>query len=329
MEAKAYRRVGGVITCQLCWHFCKIEKEGKCGVRFVKNGKLFTKTYGNLSAIESRPMEIKPFFHFLPGRNAVTFSTYSCNLDCPWCQNWHLSKAKPPSDYNPVKPEEVVEIAISNGDSATCASFNEPTLLFEFLLDLFPLAKSRGLFNTMVSNGYLTPLALKMLREAGLDAINIDVKGDESVYEEYCGGRAEFVWRTAEKAKKMGIHVEIVCLLITDLNDDEDTVRWIVENHLRRLGSEVPLHFTRYFPAYLFDRPPTPVERLERAIEIAKREGVEFVYIGNVPYHRYENTYCPNCGELLIKRRSYRVLDNCVRNGKCWRCGREIYGLFV
>ncbi len=328
--ARAWRRVGNEIICQLCYHFCRLRegKFGRCKARFVKDGELYTLTYGNVSAMESRPMEIKPFFHFLPGKTAITFSTYSCNLDCPWCQNWHLSKVSPPMSYSVVKPEEVVEKALIFGDVATCASFNEPTLLYEYLLDLFPLAKSRGLFNTIVSNGYMTPSALKELVKAGLDAMNVDLKGDERVYR-LCGGKAKNVLKTIKTAKKLGVHLEVVCLLITDLNDDEDSVRWVVENHLKYAGAEVPLHFTRYFPAYLFKRPPTPVERIERAIEIAKREGVEFVYIGNVPGHTYENTYCPNCGELLIKRHSFRVIEVRLKNGRCWRCGREIYGFFI
>ncbi len=328
--ARAWRRVGNEIICQLCYHFCRLREGefGRCKARFVKDGELYTLTYGNVSAMESRPMEIKPFFHFLPGKTAITFSTYSCNLDCPWCQNWHLSKVSPPMSYSVVKPEEVVEKALIFGDVATCASFNEPTLLYEYLLDLFPLAKSRGLFNTIVSNGYMTPLALKELVKAGLDAMNVDLKGDERVYR-LCGGKAKNVLKTIKTAKKLGVHLEVVCLLITDLNDDEDSVRWVVENHLKYAGAEVPLHFTRYFPAYLFKRPPTPVERIERAIEIAKREGVEFVYIGNVPGHTYENTYCPNCGELLIKRYSFRVIEVRLKNGRCWRCGREIYGFFI
>ena len=183
------------------------------------------------------------------------------------------------------------------------------------------------MFNTIVSNGYISPFALKNLANAGLDAMNVDLKGDDRVYR-LCGGKAKNVLKTIKTAKKLGIHLEVVCLLITDLNDDEDCVRWLVENHLRYAGSEVPLHFTRYFPAYLFENPPTPVERIERAIEIAKKEGVEFVYIGNVPGHTYENTYCPNCGELLIKRYSYRVLDVRLKGNKCWRCGKEIYGYF-
>jgi pyruvate formate lyase activating enzyme len=329
-KAKAYRKVRDGVVCQLCWHFCKLREGdfGKCGTRFVKDGVLYTLTYGNISAIESRPMEIKPFFHFFPGKTAITFSTYSCNLDCPWCQNWHLSKRTPPLSYRLVKPEEMTEKALTFGDIATCASFNEPTLLFEFLLDLFQLAKTRGLFNTMVSNGYITPLALKMLVDAGLDAMNVDLKGDDEVYESYCGGKAKNVLKTIKKAKELGVHLEIVNLLVTDVNDDEDCIRWVVENHLKNAGCEVPLHFTRYFPAYLFSNPPTPVERIEKAVEIAKKEGVEYVYIGNVPGHRYESTYCPNCGELLIKRYSYRVLDVRLKGNRCWKCGKEIYGVF-
>ncbi len=329
-EAKAYRKVRDGVVCYLCYHFCKLRdgEIGKCRARFVKNGKLYTLTYGNVSAMESRPMEIKPFFHFLPSKTAITFSTYSCNLDCPWCQNWHLSKVSPPKDYKALNPEDIVEKALIFGDIATCASFNEPTLLYEFLLDLFGMAKNYRLYNTMVSNGYITPLALKNLVKAGLNAMNIDLKGDEEVYKKYCGGKVKNVLKTIETARKLNVHIEVVCLIVTDVNDDEDCIRWIVENHLKYADSYIPIHFTRYFPAYLFDKPPTPIEKMERAIEIAKREGIEFVYIGNVPGHRYENTYCPNCGELLIKRYSYRVLDIRLRDNRCWKCGKEIYGLF-
>ncbi len=273
-------------------------------------------------------MEIKPFFHFLPGKTAITFSTYSCNLDCPWCQNWHISKVRPPVTYRPIKPEEIVEKALTFGDVATCASFNEPTLLYEYLLDLFPLAKERGLYNTMVSNGYVSPYALRELVKAGLDAINVDLKGDQRTYD-LCGGNVKNVLKTIKTVRNLGVHLEVVCLLINGLNDDEDCIRWLIEMHLKHAGEEIPLHFTRYFPAYLFKNPPTPVERLEKAVEMAKKEGVMFAYVGNVPGHKYENTYCPKCGEVLIKRYSFEVLDIRLRGNVCWRCGTEIYGLFT
>jgi pyruvate formate lyase activating enzyme len=328
-EAKLYRRAGSEALCQLCWRFCKIKDgySGFCKVRVNKGGRLYTLTYGKLSALESRPIEIKPFFHFLPGSTSMTFSTYSCNLTCPWCQNWRLSKSLPDGQY--ISPHQVVERAMIFGDDSTCASLNEPTLLFEYLLDVFSLAQKRGLMNTMVSNGYMSVLALKELERSGLNALNVDVKGDEEVYERYCGGRVKYVWKVISEAIKLGIHVEVVCLVITDINDSDECLMDIVENHLRYAGGEIPIHFTRYFPAYKFKNPPTPVETLEKAIEMAKRRGISFAYIGNVPGHRYENTYCPECGETLVKRYHVRVFENRIENGRCWRCGREIYGIWI
>lgn len=329
MEAALYRRVGEKLVCQLCWRFCKLKEgeEGYCRVRRNVGGKLATTTYGKLSHLESRPVEIKPFFHFLPGSRSMTFSTYSCNLDCPWCQNWSISKLTPPESLRETTPEEVVELALLMRDKSTCASLNEPTLLYEYLLDVFRLAKERGLKNTMVSNGYMSIMALRNLREAGLDAMNVDVKGDGRIYREYCNGRVDYVWRVVEKAVKLGIHVEVVCLLVSGVTD-ENVVREIVQEHLRRAGSFVPVHFTRYFPAYRFSAPPTKIDFLEWAVKHARKEGVEFAYIGNVPGHRFENTYCPDCGELLVRRYSYSVVENRVLNGCCPRCGREIYGVW-
>jgi len=309
---------------------CKIGEgeKGKCNARINVSGRLYTLTYGNISAVESRPMEIKPFFHFLPGTTSITFSTYSCNLSCIWCQNWRISRALPPENYELVPPQEIVRRAIKAKDASTCASFNEPTLLFEYLLDLFPLAREHGLKNTMVSNGYMTPKALKMLIDAGLDAINIDIKGNEEVYRDYCGGKSDkYVWKNIELAARK-IHVEVVNLLVTDVNDSEDDVIEVVEKHLKYAGSSVPIHFTRYFPAFMFSKPPTAIPKLEKAVEIAKREGIEFAYIGNVPGHRYENTYCPNCKAVLIKRYHFSVIEDRTKNGKCPECGKEIYGVW-
>lgn len=325
-EAKLYRKLGDGVVCQLCWRFCRIREgeAGFCGVRVVKEGKLQTLTYGNLSHLESRPIEIKPFFHFLPGSTSATFSSYSCNLECPWCQNWRISRALP-TETRKIPPSRVVEFAIRHGDKSTCASLNEPTLLFEYLLDLFPLAKQAGLRNTMVSNGYMTLLALRELKNAGLDAINIDVKGDNKAYE-LIGGKVENVWKVIREAEKLGLHLEIVCLLVSGVSDDEEIVRAIVQK-LAEINPEIPVHFTRYFPAFLFRNPPTAIEKLERAVEIARKE-LSYAYIGNVPGHEYENTYCPECGELLIERYHLSVLKFKVSQGCCYKCGREIYGVW-
>ncbi len=331
-QAKLYRRKNEKVVCNLCWNRCLIaEGFGYCNARYNENGILKTLTYGNISAMESRPIEIKPFFHFLPGTTSMTFSTYSCNLDCPWCQNWHLSKRPPPTEYKPVPPENIVEAAIRSGDKSTCASFNEPTLLFEFLLDLFPLAKENGLKNTIVSNGYMMPKVLKMLIEVGLDAANFDIKGDDSVYAEVSKGKSRYIWRNARFAMKKGIHVEMVCLLSPPIYRNPETIDKIIESHLRYLDAEVPIHFTRYFPAHLTRDPPTPVGLMEEVVIKARKAGISYVYIGNIR-HRFENTFCPDCGAVLIIRNAYRSIENrlVVEKGgaRCYRCGRKISGVF-
>ncbi|MCS7122128.1 MAG: radical SAM protein [Archaeoglobaceae archaeon] len=325
MEAKLYRRSRDKLVCQLCWHFCKLSdgEHGKCRVRYVKDGKMYTKTYGKLSYLESRPIEIKPFYHFLPGSTSMTFSSYSCNFSCPWCQNWSISKSLPDGDF--FKPEEVVKAATAFGDESTCASLNEPTLLFEYLLEVFKLARNEGLLNTMVSNGYMSILALKELKKHGLDALKVDVKGDSLAYS-LAEGKVEFVWKVIKEANKLGIHLEVVCLLVTGVSDSLEIVKKNVET-LSEINAEIPIHFTRYFPAYKFKAPPTKIEILEKAVEIAKKE-LSYAYIGNVPGHKYENTYCPDCGEVLIRRYHVRVFENKIENRSCPRCGREIYGIF-
>jgi len=332
-KAKLYRKKNGEIVCYLCWNRCLIAESdfGYCNVRYNENGLLKTLTYGNISAMESRPVEIKPFFHFLPGTTSITFSTYSCNLNCPWCQNWHLSKRPPPVEFDQISPKKIVEVAIKNGDESTCASFNEPTLLFEFLLDLFPLAKENNLKNTIVSNGYMTPKALKMLIDSGLDAANFDIKGDDQVYAEISKGKSEYIWRNARFARKKGIHVEMVSLLSPPIYKNPEVIDEVIENHLKYLDAEVPIHFTRYFPAHLTKDPSTPIRLLEGAVIKARKAGISYVYIGNVP-HRFENTFCPDCGAILIIRRGFSSVENrlIVRNGmaRCYRCGRKISGIF-
>jgi pyruvate formate lyase activating enzyme len=325
MNAKLYLKDRRV-KCLVCWNLCEIEDgdRGYCGVRVNRGGKLETLSYGNLSAVESRPIEIKPFYHFLPGSTSITFSTYSCNLSCPWCQNWHISKTFFKSKLIP--PEKIIEMAVERGDRSTCASLNEPTLLFEYLLDLFPIARRKNLLNTIVSNGYMTPKCLKMLISAGLDAMNIDIKGNDAVYKMISEGKSKYIWRNARFAFKKGVHVEMVFLQSPPVYRNPEIVDEVIESHLRYLGSDVPLHFTRYFPAYLSKEPPTPVDFMEESAEKARSMGIHFVYIGNLP-HKLESTFCPRCGRILIRRRGVRVLENNLLGGKC-RCGMEIYGVF-
>jgi len=291
------------------------------------DGILLTLVYGDLSALESRPIEIKPFFHFWPGSTALTFSSWSCNFDCLWCQNHHLSKIEPnPKLSHFFKPEKIVNLALYQKDSGLCASFQEPTILTEWSLPVFSLGRQKGLYSCYVSNGYMTLEALKLLKEVGMTALKIDVKGDKEAYEKYCGSiDAEKVWRNAREAKKIGFHVEIVSLVVTDVNDDEECLRWVIKNHLKAVGKETPLHFTRYSPAYKFSNPQTKVETLEKARNMAKKEGVTYAYIGNVQGHKYENTYCPKCGAILIQRFGSTVTKyNVAEDKKCLKCGQSI-----
>jgi len=328
-EAILYEKIPkDKVRCKLCERRCVIAPgaTGFCGTRINLRGTLYTLVYGNLSAIESRPIEIKPFFHFWPGSTALTFSTWSCNLDCMWCQNWHLSKTKPDPFSKVYHPKKIVELAVKSGDEGLCSSFQEPTLLTDWNLHLFKIGKQKGLYSCYVSNGYMTLETLRLLRESGMDGLKIDIKGDKYVYRKYCGGAdVNIVWRNAREAKNLGFHVEIVNLVITDINDDEGQIKWIIEQHLKEVGPDTPLHFTRYFPAYKLRKPPTNVKKLEKAYLLAKKAGVKYPYIGNVHGHKYENTYCPNCGEPLIKRLGYRIIRYKVtEDKKCPKCGYQI-----
>jgi len=329
-EALLYKKLPhDKVECSLCERRCVIHpgQKGFCETRMNIGGKLYTLVYGDLSALESRPIEIKSFFHYWPGSTALTFSTWSCNFDCVWCQNHHLSKTAPQLAKSSChSPEKVVEMAARGGDDGLCSSFQEPTVLTEWNLEAFRLGSQSGLYCCYVSNGYMTLEALRLLREAGMDGLKIDVKGDPETYQKYCGrADVEKVWRNIREAGKMGFHVEVVNLVVTDVNDDEECLRWVIERHLKEAGPETPLHFTRYYPAYKFHNPSTKVETLEKAHETARSAGVLYPYLGNVLGHGYENTYCPSCGEQLIKRFGYRIVRYKVTDDKrCPKCGEPI-----
>jgi len=329
-EALLYEKLrGNKVKCSLCERRCVIQpgNRGVCKTRLNMDGTLLTLIYGDLSALESRPIEIKPFFHFWPGSSALTFSTWSCNFDCAWCQNHNLSKAEPnPKKNHFFSAEKIVNLALHQEDTGLCASFQEPTLLTEWALPVFKLASGKGLYSCYVSNGYMTSEALKLLKDAGMTGLKIDIKGDKEVYRQHCGGAdVDKVWRNAHEAKKMGFHVELVNLVIPGVNDDEECLKWIIKQHLKTVGKESPLHFTRYSPAYKFTNPPTDVQTLEKAYLMAKNEGIFYPYVGNVEGHKYENTICPKCGDTLIQRFGPTIIQYRVtEDKKCPKCGQAI-----
>ena len=329
-EALLYERLSGEkVRCGLCERRYLISPglSGFCRTRMNIEGKLYTLVYGDIIGLESRPIEIKPFFHYWPGSTALCFSTWSCNFNCIWCQNHHLSKSRPnPAKANYCSLEEIVNTVLRTRNEGLCVSFQEPTILTDWAVTVFKMGCERGLYCCYVSNGYMTLEALRLLKEAGMDGLKIDVKGDVETYHKYCGGAdVEKVWRNINAAKKMGFHVEIVNLVVTDVNDDEECLRWVIEMHLKWARPETPLHFTRYYPAYKFKNPPTKVETLEKTYEMAKKAGVLYPYLGNVRGHRYEDTYCPNCRERLIERVGYRIARYRITDEKkCSNCNYSI-----
>jgi pyruvate formate lyase activating enzyme len=307
---------------------------GWCRTRQNRNGTLYTLIYGLVSSLSANPIEKKPLYHFYPGSVALTAGTYSCNFACPWCQNWHISKAAPPVGAlapgdRYYSPEQFVTLAHRRRCAGTSISFNEPALSLEWSLDVFRLARAGALDNTYVSNGYMTGKALRLLAEAGLDAMNVDLKGDAKVVRQQCGGiDVERVWRTCRLARELGIHLEITTLVIPGANDTEATLRRIACRIAADLGPEVPWHLTAYSPAYRYTAPPTPVETLERVWQIGRDEGLFFVYIGNVPGHHRSDTYCPRCSTTLIHRRGLSVRENILDRGCCPHCGYRLPGRY-
>jgi pyruvate formate lyase activating enzyme len=302
---------------------------GWCRTRQNRQGKLITLIYGAASSIAANPVEKKPFYHFWPGTGAFTAGSWSCNFGCPWCQNWDISKEAPPARGRSITPRQFVEMAEQSGCSGTSISFNEPTLSLEWSLEVFRLARDRGLYNTFVTNGYMTPEALEALIDAGLDAMNIDIKGDRAAVRQYCKAvDAEKVWGNCKAAHERGVHIEITTLVIPTVNDDDGILRGIAHRIASDLGPDVPWHVSAYFPAYHFGAPPTPVHTLERAWRVGRGAGLEFVYAGNVPGHRYDNTYCPGCHTLLIERMGFDVRTNSIRSGRCPNCNRPVSGVW-
>ncbi len=317
------------VECALCERRCQLGlgDKGFCGTRQNIDGKLHTLVYGDLSAIESRPIEMKPFFHYWPGSTALTLSTWSCNLDCPWCQNYHLSKVKPdPETATFYSTSSIIDMAEARNDEGLCISFQEPTLLSDWVMPLFKSSSQKGLYGCFVSNGLISTEALKTLAGTGMTGLKVDIKGDVETYKKYFGDiDVRRIWRKARLAKDMSIHVEIVNLIVTDVNDNEACIEDVIEQHLKAVGSDTPLHFVRYYPAYKFDKRPTKVEVLERAYEMARESGVEFPYVGNVLGHKYESTYCPDCGATLVRRRGYTIEAYTITiDNHCPNCGRSI-----
>jgi len=315
-----------IVECEVCERRCRLTlgSRGVCKNYVNIDGKLIHDGYGVISAVESRPIEIKPFFHYWPNSTSLTFSGYACTFYCPWCQNHHLSFSNLPTTSRRTQPQELVEKALKNRDEGLCASFNEPTTLFDYLVDLFELGRRFNLYGTIVTNGYFTPRAIQELIEHGVDGFSIDIKGCPKARKAIASIDHSIIFSNARKIIEMGGHVEMVYLVVTGFNDLEECIDWILNKHIDILGADVPLHINRYYPANVWKTPPTSLSTLLAIKEKAVRIGLNYVYVGNVRMEGLEDTKCPDCGKILISRRNYRVTYFKLDEGKCPRCGHTI-----
>jgi pyruvate formate lyase activating enzyme len=332
-EARYYRRLPNLeVECQLCPRRCRVAdlERGFCGVRENRGGTYYTLVHSRPAALNIDPIEKKPFFHFLPSTLTFSLATAGCNIHCKFCQNWELSQ---------VRPEQISSFYLPPAAAATeaqrqsCASiaytYSEPVVFFEYMVDTARAARKKGLRNVVVTNAFIDPEPLRELCRQ-VDAIKVDLKAfTDKFYREVCNGELKPVLQSLQLLQKHGIWYEIVYLVVPTLNDQEEPIRKMCLWIKRELAPDVPLHFTRFQPMYLLKNlPPTPIESLERARQIALAEGLRFVYLGNVPGHEGENTYCPRCRKTLIRRLGYTVRENNVRKGTCRFCGERIPGVW-
>lgn len=324
-EGILQKRTPKGLRCGICERRCIISEGeyGWCRTRRNIKGKIYTLNYSNISSISANPIEKKPLYHFYPGSIALTAGSWGCNFHCPWCQNWEISK-NPQNQGIFISPQDFVKRALDMRLDGTSISFNEPTLSLEWAIEVFKLAHKSNLYNTLVTNGYMTEESLRLLIEAGLDAVNIDIKGDEEAVRRYCQADVKIVWRNSLLFSREGVHIEITTLVIPEVNDRIETLRGIAKRIAEELGPDTPWHISRYFPHYKFHTPPTPVSTLRRAYELGKEEGLRYVYIGNLFHDPLENTYCPECNTLLIERRGLSLLNSYLRDKRCPECGERI-----
>jgi pyruvate formate lyase activating enzyme len=326
----------GRVRCHACLRRCVVPPGGRgwCATRENRDGRLFSLIYGRVASMSLNPMEKKPVFHFLPGSRWLSLGSLGCNFRCPGCQNWELAHAdldRHLSYTRYVSPAELVAQAVRRGAAGISWIFNEPALWLEYILDTAPLARQTGLCTNVVTNSALTPEALDVLGPH-LDVYRVDIKGfHPDTYESLAHfSEPAAIRQVAVRARRRwGMWVEVVTNLIPGLNDDDGTLKAIAAWLTHDLGASTPWHLTRFHPAYrLLDRPATLVPRLEDAYKLARAAGVHFPYLGNVPGHPWENTFCPSCGREVISRHIFTVTALRLSGGICRACGTAIPGVW-
>jgi pyruvate formate lyase activating enzyme len=327
-EKQPYRK----IKCKLCPRECVIDdrERGYCGVRENRGGTYYTLVHSRAVAANVDPIEKKPFFHFLPGSTAFSIATVGCNVNCKFCQNWEISQVRPEQvEAVFLPPEQVAGQAKQHKCPVIAYTYTEPVVYYEYMRDAAAAGRLAGLKNVVVTGGYIHQEALtKLCRE--VDAIKVDLKAfSEKYYKEVVNGELKPVLDALVTMRKQGMWTEIVYLVVPTLNDGDQEFKSLARWIKGELGQDVPLHFSRFYPDYLLKNlPPTPISTLERAKAAADAEGLHYVYIGNVPGHPAESTYCPKCHQVVVKRNGYLVAEVLLLKGKCRNCKSPIPGVW-
>lgn len=331
MEARYYQKLGGnKVKCTLCPNNCIIQegKAGLCRIRENRNGSLIASVFGQYSAIAFDPIEKKPLYHFYPGSQILSLGTIGCNLHCAWCQNCEISQKGPDTFFRGLQqenPEDLLKLSLENPDNIGVAfTYNEPGISIESNAEVARLFKENGLKTVLVSNAYLNPEALAEYAQL-IDAFNVDLKAfDEANYKKNTGGSFDIVRRNILSLLNAGKHVEITCLIVPGVNDNEQDFRLFLGWFVSNCGKDIAIHLSRYFPHFKMNVAPTPAKLLENFAQIAS-EHVHYVYVGNMYSEKYTNTHCPECGEILIERKAYQVKKyQDLKSGFCKKCGTKL-----
>lgn len=334
-ESYAYQKLEDKkVQCLTCSQKCVLAPEGfgVCGVRKNIDGVLYALNYGRVFSYGVDPVEKKPLFHFLPGTVSFSFATVGCNLRCANCQNWKLSQdvksdARLLEDGEKVSPEEIVEYAIKNGCKSISYTYSEPTIFLEYALDTMKIAHEKGLKNIWVTNGFMSSETLDLILPY-LDAANVDIKFfDEGLYEKYCGARLEEILKNTERMKRSDVWVEVTTLVIPNISDNEMPLKRTAEFIREKLGAETPWHlsvFSGEVSWKMQDIPDTSVEAIHKAHDIGMEAGLQYVYAGNIIGDPEENTYCPKCKTMCVRRIGYLV-DRFDKDGRCHKCGENLH----
>jgi len=325
---------GGAMRCRLCGHGCAVEPDGLgvCRVRRNVGGKLVSLNYDHLVAVHVDPIEKKPLFHFLPGTRSLSIAAAGCNFQCAFCQNWQISQAPRKGRTlagESAPPEAIVAAAERNGCASISYTYTEPTIFFELAYDTGLLAHQKGIRNCFVSNGFMTPEAVRTIAPV-LDGINVDLKAfRDETYRTVMKARLQPVLDCLEALVAAGVWVEVTTLVVPGMNDSEAELSDIAGFIAGRLGVDVPWHVSRFHGDYeMGSTPTTPIETLARAVEIGRGAGIKHVYSGNVPGDANESTLCAGCGSMLIERTGFAIRGCRITDGACPDCGEKIAGVW-